>query len=144
MSNLASLLHPLHELLRAHQPWHWSDDCQRAFQRAKENLSQAPVLMHYNPSLPLVLATNASVYGVWEVISHYLPDGTERPIAFASLTLTSSERNYTQREKEALSLGFGIKKFHKYLYGREFVLETDHKPLTTILGSHQGILPLAT
>ena len=143
MSNLASLLHPLHELLRADQPWRWSDDCRRAFQRAKENLSQAPVLIHYDPSLPLVLAADASASGVGAVISHQLPDGSERPIAFASRTLTSCERNYAQGEKEALSLVFGIKKFHKYLYGREFILETDHKPLTTILGSHEGIPPLA-
>ena len=143
MGNLASTLHPLHNLLRADKTWQWSTDCQRAFQRAKESLSQSPVLVHYDPTLPLILAADASSYGVGAVISHRLSDGSEKPVAFASRTLTSSERNYAQGEKEALSLVFGIKKFHQYLYGRKFVLETDHKPLTTILGPQQGIPPLA-
>ena len=96
--------------------------------------------MDYTPSLPIRIAGDASAYGVGAVISHVLPDGTERPVAFASRTLTSSENNYAQVEKEALSLIFGIKHFHYYLYGRPFTIVTDHTPLTTILGP---IPPLA-
>ena len=141
--NLASMLHPLHALLQADQPWVWSDECDRTFQKAKGSLAQASVLMHYDPVLPLVLAADASPYGVGAVVSHRLADGSEKPIAFASCTLTQSERNYAQIEKEALSLVFGVKRFHQYLYGRQFVLLMDHKPLTSILGAKQGIPPLA-
>ncbi len=70
----------------------------------------------------------------------FLPDGAERPICFASRTLTASERNYAQLEKEALALVFGTKKFHQYLYG---TLITDHKPLTAIFGPKKGIPSLA-
>ena len=77
------------------------------------------------------------------VISHSFPDGTEKPIAFASSTLTSVEKNYPKIEKEALSLVLGVKKFHKYLYERKFSLITDHKPLSIILSPNKGIRSLA-
>ena len=71
------------------------------------------------------------------------PDGQERPIAFASCTLSTAEKNYGQIEKEALSLVYGIQKFHQYLYGRKFILVTDHKPLLTLLGPKKAIPSLA-
>ncbi len=81
--------------------------------------------------------------GVGAIISHVFPDGSERPVVLTSRTLTKSERNYVQVEKEALSLIFLVKHFHSYLYGRLFVLVTDHKPLTTILSPRKGIPSLA-
>ena len=92
----------------------------------------ATVLTHYNPDLPVRLAGDMSSYGVGAVISHIFPRGEELPIAFASRTLLSSEKNYSQLEKEALSLIFRPWKFHQYWYGRKFTLITDHQPLTAI------------
>ena len=103
----------------------------------------APVLAHYNPSLPIRLAADASAYGIGAVISHVFEDGSERPVAFTSCTLSPTEQNYPQIEKEALCLIYGIQKFHQYLYGRPFVLVTDHRPLLSILGPKKGIPPLA-
>ncbi len=143
ISNLATILNPLNELLRKDVSWRWSTEAEKAFQEAKEMLVSASVLAHYNLKLPLCLAADASAYGIGAVISHCYADGTERPIAFASRTLTATEKNYAQLEKEALSLVFGVRKFHQYLYGRSFTLYTDHKPLTTILGPKKGIPPLA-
>ena len=141
--NLATLLQPLHRLLRHEVKWKWDTMCTRTFEAAKQALSSSRVLVHYNPKYPLVLAGDASAYGLGAVISHRFPDGTERPIAFASRTLSPAERNYAQLEKEAASLVFGIKKFHQYLYGRRFTLLTDHKPLMAILGPKKGVPSLA-
>ncbi len=143
LPNLAMLLHPLNSLFKTGSKWVWSDACAVAFNEAKKLLVAAPVLAHYDPSLPMKMAGDASAYGIGAVISHVYPDGSERPIAYASRTLSAAERNYAQIEKEALSLVFGVRKFHQYLYGRQFVLVTDHKPLTSILGPKKGIPPLA-
>ena len=137
--NLATILHPLNDLLKADRKWEWTQDCSKAFTLAKEQLSSDKVLTHYDPKMPLNLATDASAYWIGAVVSHVFPDGSERPIAFASRTLSPSEQNYAQIEKEALSLVFGVKKFHQYLYGRHFNLITDHKPLTAILGPKKGV-----
>ena len=140
---LASLLHPLNSLLQANCRWQWTPKCEKSFQEVKEQIAFTKVLTHFDPSLPIALAADASAYGVLAVISDIYPYGVERPIAFASRSLTASECNYAQLEKEALSLIFGVKKFHRYLYGCQFTLVTDHKPLTTILGPKKGIPSLA-
>nr|XP_061786525.1 uncharacterized protein K02A2.6-like [Nerophis lumbriciformis] len=141
--NLSSRLKPLHDLLCQGKKWNWSGACQEVFQKTKETLVTSGVLTHFDPSLPIQLACDASPYGVGAVISHLMPNGVERPIAFASRTLNKAETNYAQIEREALSIVYGVRKFHQYLYGRQFTLLTDHRPLTTILGSHTGLPSLA-
>ena len=143
IQNLSSILHPLNHLLHANQKWKWTDECTQAFEEAERQLVSAHVLTHYDPTLPISLTADASAYGIGAVISHVLSDGSEKPISFASHTLTAAEKNYSQLEKEALSLIFGVCKFHQYLYGRKFTLITDHKPLTAIFSSKKGIPILA-
>jgi len=143
IANLSTLLQPLHELLRKGVKWEWTKECEEAFQQSKSELMAGRVLVPYDEKRKLILACDASPYGVSAVISHVMDDGQERPIAFASRTLTKSERNYSQIEKEALAIVFGVRKFHKYLYGRTFHLYTDHKPLVTILGPKTAVPTLA-
>ena len=71
--------------------------------------------------------------------SHVSPDGVEKPIAFASHTMALAKRNYSQVEREALAIIFGVKRFRRYLWGRHFTLETNHRPLVSILGPNNGI-----
>ena len=125
--------------------WKWTEACETAFCKLKEQLTSSAVLVHYDSTLPLKLDTDAHVssYGVGAVIAHIMPDGSERPVAYASRTLTQSERNYSQIEKEALAIVFRVKRFNQFLYGRHFTLVTDHKPWTTILGPKNNIPTLA-
>ena len=133
LPNLSSTLHPLYHLLRKNVPWVWKAAQSKAFTASKELLISAHCLTHYDSSRELTLACDASNYGLGAVLSHKMPDGSERPVAYASRTLNSSERNYSQIEKEGLSCIFGIKRFHDYLLGRHFELVTDHKPLLGLL-----------
>ncbi|XP_060774184.1 uncharacterized protein K02A2.6-like [Neoarius graeffei] len=141
--NLANKLKPLHELLNNTKTWEWTDRCEAAFREAKMALCDSDALIHLDPKLPIQLACDASPYGVGAVVSHILPSGEERPIAFASRTLSQAEGRYAQIEREALAIVFGVKKFHQYLFGRKFTLLTDHRPLTSIFGPHTGIPSLA-
>ena len=143
MKNLSSLLHPLNYLLRKDVKWRWCQRCQFAFDECKRLISADSCLVAYDVRRQLKLSCDASAYGVGAVLSHVMDDGSERPIAMASRTLSVAEKGYSQLEKEALSLIFGVKKFHRYIYGKKVTLVTDHKPLAVILGPKTGIPTLA-
>ena len=128
-----NLLEPLHRLLPQDAQWTWGDEQANAYKAVKEILCSQPLLVHYSLHLPLVLAVDASPYGVGAVLAHVI-DGFERPIAYASRTLTSAEKNYAQFDKEGLAVIFGILKFHQYVAGRTFAVYTDHKPLVGLFG----------
>nr|XP_034959630.1 uncharacterized protein K02A2.6-like [Zootoca vivipara] len=105
-------------------------------------LSSDSVLVQYSEARPLVLACDASPFGIGTVLSHRFPDGSEAPLAYFSRTLAPAERNYSQLDKEALALVAGVKKFHEYLYSRTFDLVTDHKPLLGLLGRDRPTPPV--
>ncbi|PIO70934.1 hypothetical protein TELCIR_07185 [Teladorsagia circumcincta] len=130
---------PLDALLKKESPFNWNSECDSAFERAKEVLASDLLLTHYNPNLPIVIAADASDYGIGAVISHRYPDGTEKAVYHASRSLSAAEKNYGQVEKEGLALVYAVRKFHRYIYGRHFTLLTDHKPLLAIFGSKRGI-----
>ena len=108
----------------------WTAQHESAFQQAKNALQQDSLLVHFDLSKPIVLACDASQYGLGAVLSHTMDDGQERPIAYMSRTLNSAEKRYSQLEKEGLAIIFGVTKFHNYIYGRPFQIESDHQPLS--------------
>ncbi|XP_054259997.1 uncharacterized protein K02A2.6-like [Macrosteles quadrilineatus] len=129
---MSTYLEPLNNLLRHGKKFTWNKECEDAFVKIKAEITSERILAHYDPSEALVLATDASPTGLGACLSHRYKDGSEKPIAFASRTLTKSERKYSQIDKEAVGIYWGLKKFFAYCYGRKFVLITDHKPLVSI------------
>ncbi|CAC5409522.1 unnamed protein product [Mytilus coruscus] len=88
-------------------------------------------LYAYGAINPLMIK-NASPVGLGAILSQKQSDGNFRPVTFASRTLTDVEQRYSQTEREALAVVWGCERFHLYLYGKEFILVTDHKPLEVI------------
>ena len=133
LPNLSTVLAPLYVLLREKECWHWEEVEEKAFEASKKLLLTSQVLGHFDPSLEIRLACDASDYGIGAVLSHVMADGTERPVGFVSRTLSETERKYSQIEKEALACVVGVTRFHAFLWGHHFTLQTDHKPLLALL-----------
>ena len=123
---------PLHRLLQKGVKWEWTTNDSQIVSELNSKLSSNDTLVHFDVNKPLVLSCDACEYGIGAELAHSFPDGTLRPIAFASRTLSNAEKNYSSIDREALALVFGVLKFHQYLYGRKFILYTDHKPLQYI------------
>ena len=144
LPNHSHNLAPLHRLLQNHTPWEWGSAQQKVFDDSKAALTSDKVLVHYDPDKELVLACDASPYGVGAVLSHRREDGTDQPIAFASRSLAPAEKKYSQLDKEGLAIVFGVKRFHQYLVGRHFCILSDHKPLQHLFRETSGIPVLAS
>ena len=111
-------------------------DKDKAFQEWKLLLKESNLLIHYNHKKPLLVACNVSPYGVRAVLSHVMPDRSEKPIIFASRTLSKAEKNYCQIKKEGLAIIFAKKNFYQFIYGRHLTIQIDHKPLLGLLAEN--------
>ena len=142
VSNFSTRAAPLNNLLCEKERWDWSDTCAAAFEDIRAALTGAEVLAHYDPQGEVYLAVDASPVGVGAVLTQ--GSGSQgKPVAFASRTLTQAEKNYSQLDREALAIIYGVKKFHHYLYGRKFILFSDNLPLCHILSPKKGLPGLA-
>ena len=125
---MAEISEPLHQLTCKGIPFIWGPEHTETFQLLKREISTAPILRFYDPKKPVVLQTDACTKGLGAVL---LQDG--HPVYFASKSLTAAQQNYVAIELEALAVSWAVQKFHHYLYGTSFTLQTDQKPLQAIL-----------
>ncbi|UYV70147.1 hypothetical protein LAZ67_7001968, partial [Cordylochernes scorpioides] len=128
IENFAEKAAPLHEVLKKDNKFTWNSDQQDAFDSLKKALMSEPVLAYFEEQLPTELHTDASGYGIGAVLVQ-INDGKERPVGYASRTLSKAEKNYSTTERECLAAIWAINKFRPYLFGREFVIVTDHHAL---------------
>jgi hypothetical protein len=144
LPQISTVLAPLHELLKKGHVWRFGSRQKEAFEESKRLLQSYQVLVHYRSDLPLVVSCDASGFGLGAILSHVMPDGRERPISFASRSLSNAERNYSTLDRESCAVMFGIRKFHKYLLGRRFTILTDHKPLIYLLSEKKNVPLMAS
>ncbi|KAI5742739.1 hypothetical protein M8J77_010808 [Diaphorina citri] len=142
--NLSFLLQPMYELLKKDKKWNFNSQCSEAFETSKLLLEKYNILVPFNETKPLVLQCDSSDYGIGAVLGHDYGDDVIRPIHFASKTLSSAERNYSQVQKEALAVIYGVQYFSKYLTGRKFTLITDNKALVTLFGEDKAVPMLSS
>jgi hypothetical protein len=129
--NFSAIAIPLPDLTRKGQPNKvvWTECQQRIFDTLKHLLSERPVLKLPDFNETFILRTDAADEGLGAVLLQQ-ENGEKLPVAYASRKLHQREKAYAVIEKECLAVVWGIKKFHQYLYGKEFLLENDHQPLT--------------
>ena len=133
---LAELSEPIRQICRQNVEFELTAVCV-AFSRTKEEISKNITLPYFNPNSSTTLQTDASKKGLGSVLLQ-----NSKPVIFASRALTGSEMNYQHLERECLATIWGMEKFHYFLYGKEFTLETDQKPLVSIYRKHMvEILP---
>lgn len=126
--NFSEIAKPLHRLSEKGQKFNWTDECTSAFEILKKKMVEAPILAHPDFSKEFILDTDASDVAIGAVLSQKF-EGRESVIAYASRTLTKAERRYCVTRKELLALVHFVKYFRHYLYGRPFVVRTDHGSL---------------
>ncbi|GBO11595.1 Retrovirus-related Pol polyprotein from transposon 17.6 [Araneus ventricosus] len=124
---------PLRELLKKSTVWHCLPVHETALKTLKYKIASAPVLSVFNSSKPIVIQADSSKDGLGCCL---LQDG--RPVAFASRSLTETEKGFAQIEKEFISIVFAVTKFHYFIYGRQVEVLTDHKPLVSIMSKSVG------
>ncbi|KAL0148840.1 hypothetical protein M9458_055849 [Cirrhinus mrigala] len=123
----ADKAHSLRGLLRNDSQWMWDTDYQKCFEDLKSTVTVDACLKYYNPTTTLTLEVDASQRGIGVALVQ-----DNRPIAFGSKTLTECQSRYSKIEREMLAIVYGMQQYHTYLYGKSFIVVTDHKPLVTI------------
>ena len=139
----ADLAAPLRKLAAApDSEFAWSQECERAFQLLKQQLSEPKTLAYYNPNYETELVVDASPVGLGAILTQVDDIGRSSVVAYASKALTPVEQRYSQTEREGYAVVWGCERFRYYLLGGKFICWTDHKALVPIFNNPHAKLPL--
>ena len=138
IKGFAHIAGPLHNLLEAGQKFEWSEECQAAFDGLKAKLTGEEVMAYPADDGLFILDTDASNTGIGATLSQVQwceksQRDEERPIAYASQSMTKTQRRYCTTRRELLAVVRFVWKFRYYLLGRKFLIRTDHSSLRWIM-----------
>ena len=132
LPNFSTVTEPLRRLLKKDMPWVWAEPQNQAFEELKRLLLSSETLAFFDPDAYTEIITDASPVGLGAVILQKQKDGHMHPVDYASRSLKSAETRYSQIERECLGIYFAVNRFRNYLYGMDFTVKTDHKPLVNL------------
>lgn len=118
--NLAEITKPMRELLVKDNQWTWSEAQQAAFEKTKDMLTKSPILTLFDPNLETTVSADASSYGLGAVLLQKHSSGEQKPVAYISRSMMSTEQRYAQIEKEALAFTWACERLSDYLIGLKF------------------------
>ena len=130
----AKIAKPLVQLTKKNARFVWGPNCQLAFETLKEKLASAPILAYPDPNLPYKLYTDASEYAVGAVLTQDFGQG-EQVIQYVSHKLNAGQQKWPTIEREGFAIVYAVNRLRHYLYGADFIIYTDHKPLKTLFTS---------
>ena len=134
--NLSQKTAPLCQLLRDDNEFQWQPTHKAAFDNLKKQISEANSLTYFYPKKQTILQVDASQEALGAALVQ-----DERIIAYASKSLTDTEKRYANIERELLACVFATERFHNYIYGKPVIIESDHKPLEMIAKKHLSAAP---
>lgn len=143
INGFADSAEPLNKLTRTRIKFNWDKNAQEAFYKLKKALISPPILIFPNLEKPFRVICDASAFGIGAVLCQLDEVGNERVVSYASRTLNKAEHNYSTIERELLAIVWATKQYRVYLYGTQFELVTDHKPLTFLKSLGEGSARLA-
>ena len=138
IANFATITSPLRELTKKNAHFEWTAKHQNAFNDLTQVLSSAQCMAYFDKDKLTYVTVDASPVGASAILQKMKDKNDEKIVAYASRALTEVEKRYSQTEKEALAIIWGVERFHLYLYRNEFTLVTDHKLLEVIYGSRKS------
>ena len=135
IKDYSTISEPIRRLTRKNQVFVWGKEQDESFNKLKDALVNADTLAYYNPNADTRIIVDASPYGLGGILVQQQEDGNYKPVYYGSRALTDVETRYSQTEREALGVVWSCEYFHFYIFDSSVTIQTDHKPLLSLLSS---------